>query len=357
MKTYTKFLIQTFIKSFFYVFLIILSLVFILNILSEIEFFREIQTEPLFPLYLSLLNSPSLIFEMFPFIFLISSQVFFINLFNDNQIQIFKYSGLKNSVIVRTISILSFVIGLIIIFIFYNFSSNFKNFYLELKNKYSSDDKYLAVITKNGLWIKDKINGKISIINASKINNEFLIDTFITEFNENYEVIKNIHSEKINIKERDWIAYNAKIFENNVSTQSEQLKLKSNFDYQKIQSLFSNLSSLSMLELIDLKKNYETLNYSTTEVGLQIHKIISYPFYLTLMTILSSIIMFNTRNFKSSTFKISVGMFASVVIYYVNNFFNVMGKTEKISLIPSIWLPLIILIVINSTLLLKINEK
>ena len=357
MRTYTKFLIITFMKSFFYVFLIILSLVFILNILSEIEFFREIDVEPLFPLYLSLLNSPSLIFEMFPFIFLISAQFFFINLFNDNQIQIFKYSGLKNSIIVRTISLLSFIMGLVIILFFYNFSSNFKNFYLELKNKYSSDDKYLAVITQNGLWIKDKIDGKVNIINASKIDNEFLIDTFITEFNENYEVIKNIYSEKINIKEKNWIAYNAKIFEKNVSTESEQLNLKSNFNYQKIQSLFSNLSSLSMLELNGLKKNYETLNYSTTEVDLQIHKIISYPFYLTLMTILSSIIMFNTRNFKSSTFKISVGMFASVVIYYVNNFFNVMGKTEKISLVPSVWIPLIILIVINSTLLLKINEK
>tara|TARA_Y100000591_G_C21750049_1_gene654233 strand:- start:14 stop:1087 length:1074 start_codon:yes stop_codon:yes gene_type:complete len=357
MKTYTKFLIQTFVKSFFYVFLIILSLVFILNILSEIEFFREIETEPLFPLYLSLLNSPSLIFEMFPFIFLISTQVFFINLFNDNQIQIFKYSGLKNSIIVRTISLLSFAIGLIIIFIFYNFSSNFKNFYLELKNKYSSDDKYLAVITKNGLWIKDKMDGKINIINASKIDNEFLIDAFITEFNENYEVIKNIHSEKIDIKQKNWIAYNVKIFEKNVSTENKKLNLKSNFDYQKIQGLFSNLSSLSILELIDLKKNYETLNYSTTEVDLQVQKIISYPFYLTLMTILSTIIMFNTRNFKSSTFKISVGMFASVVIYYVNNFFNVMGKTEKISLLPSIWIPLIILIIINSLLLFKINEK
>ncbi len=64
MRTYTKFLIITFMKSFFYVFLIILSLVFILNILSEIEFFREIDVEPLFPLYLSLLNSPSLIFEV-----------------------------------------------------------------------------------------------------------------------------------------------------------------------------------------------------------------------------------------------------------------------------------------------------
>ena len=357
MKTYIRFLLQTFLRSFLYVFLVILSLVFILNILSEIEFFREIETKPIFPLYLSLLNSPSLIFDMFPFIFLISTQVFFINLFNDNQIQIFKYSGLKNSNIVSAISVLSLIIGLIIILIFYNLSSNFKNVYLELKSKYSSDDKYLAVITKNGLWIKDKINDKINIINASKINDEFLLDTFITQFNSDYEVVKNIYSEKINIKEKNWIAYNAKIFENNISTEKSKLSLISNFDYQKIQSLFSNLSSLSIFELFDLKKNYETLNYSTTEVDLQIHKIISYPIYLTLMTILSSIIMFNTRNFKSSTFKISVGLFASVIIYYLNNFFNVMGKTEKISLLPSIWIPLVILIIINSTFLLSVNEK
>ena len=95
MKTYIKFIMLSFLKSFLYVFFIIFSLVFILNILSELEFFRDIEVTASFPLYLSILNSPSLIFEMFPFIFLISSQVFFINLFQDNQIQIFKYSGLK----------------------------------------------------------------------------------------------------------------------------------------------------------------------------------------------------------------------------------------------------------------------
>ncbi len=357
MKTYVKFLINTYLKSFLYVFLIVLSLVFILNILSELEFFRNINVKPSFPLYLSLLNSPSLIFEMFPFIFLISTQLFFINLFNDNQIQIFKYSGLKNSSIIKIISSFSILLGIIIIFIFYNFSSNLKNVYLELKNKYSSDDKYLAVITKNGLWIKDKINGKTNIINASGLEDEYLIDTFITQFNDDYEIIKNIYSEKINIEKKDWIALKAKIFENNLSFDETRMIIKSNFDYQKIQSLFSNLSSLSVFELLDLKKNYISLNYSTTEVDLQIHKIIGYPLYLTLMTILSSIIMFNTKNFKSSTFKISVGLFASVVIYYVNNFFNVMGKTEKISLIPSVWTPLMILFFINIALIYKINEK
>ena len=35
-----------------------------------------------------------------------------------------------------------------------------KNIYLELKSVYTNDGKYLAVITKNGLWIKDKIDKK-----------------------------------------------------------------------------------------------------------------------------------------------------------------------------------------------------
>ena len=48
--------------------------------------------------------------------------------------------------------------GIIIITLFYNFSSNLKNFYLDLKSNYTDDDKYLAVITKNGLWIKDIVD-------------------------------------------------------------------------------------------------------------------------------------------------------------------------------------------------------
>ena len=81
MKTYTKFLVNRFVKSFFNVFLVMISLVFILNILKEIEFLSNKEVNSLYPIYLSLMNSPSIIFEMFPFIFLISTQFFFLNFF------------------------------------------------------------------------------------------------------------------------------------------------------------------------------------------------------------------------------------------------------------------------------------
>ena len=357
MKTYTKFLVGIFLKSFLFVLMIILSLVFIINLLGELDFFKDIETTTFFTIYLALINSPSIIFEIFPFIFLISTQLFFIKLFDKNQIQIFKYTGLKNSKIFIIVSIVSIALSFFIITIFYNASSNLKSFYLELKSKYTTDGKYLAVINKNGLWIRDKIEDKILIINSSKIDENFLIDSFITEFDQNYNVVRNIKSKKINIKNYEWEIMDPEIFEKNISSRKDIIRIKSNFDYKRIQSLFSNLNSLSILELIELKNNYDLLNYSTVEVNLQIQKIFSYPFYLLLMSFFSGLIMLNTKKFKSNTIKISIGLFLCVVIYYFNNLLYVMGLTEKIDTKLSIWIPIILLTIITLMMSNKLNEK
>ena len=358
MKTYIKFLIFIFCKSLIFVSLVLLSLILILNILTELEFFKNLQVGSYYPIYIALLNSPAMLFEVFPFVFLLTTQVFFLNLFNNNQIQIFKYSGLKNSKILIILSIISFSIGVLIITFFYNFSSNLKNFYLEQKIKHTLDGKYLAVITNNGLWIKDIVQNKINIINASKIDQNFLLDVFITEFDEQFKVIKNIKSQKVDIKDKTWLLYNANVYEKDGSiSKIDELEFNSNFDYQKIQSLYSNLSSLSLVELFDLRNNYKSLNYSTTEVNIQIQKILSYPLYFTLMTILAAVIMFNTKKFNNVTLKLAIGLFMSVIIYYMNNFFIIMGNTEKIPVLISIWMPLIALLLLNSISVVKINEK
>ena len=357
MKTYIKFLCYIFLRSFFYVFLVMFSLVFILNVLSELEFFKDIDVGIDFTLLLSLLNSPSMIFEMFPFIFLLTTQFFFIKLFNNNELEVFKYSGLKNSSILIIISFLSLIMGIIIITIFYNFSANLKNFYLEEKSQYTTDGKYLAVVTKNGLWIKDEIDDKIYVINSTEIKDNFLIDNFITEFNKNYEVIRNVQSKKIDVSKKQWIISNAKIYNDNDYEIKEVLKINTNFNYKRITTLYSNLSSLNFFQIIELKNNYKKLNYSLTEVNMQILKIIAFPLYLVLITILSALIMFKIKRLDTTTFKISLGLFISVIIYYINNFFLVMGNTERIPLIFAIFTPLVILGLINTFMIYKINEK
>ncbi len=357
MKTYIKFLVVGFTKSFFNVFFIMTSLILILNILKEIEFFSNKDVSSLYPVYLSALSSASIIFEIFPFIFLIATQFFFLKLFENNEINIFKYSGLRNISIVKILSLISFIMGIFIITLFYTMSSNLQNYYLQVKNQFSKDKLHLAVINKNGLWIKDTINDKISIINSSKINDNFLTDTFITIFNKDFKLIKSYKSDKIDIKNNEWLIYDAIIFENNSRKKSDLIRFNSNFNQKRIESLFSNLSSLSLLELFNLRQNYKLLNYSLVDVDMQIYKICTYPLFLVLMTIISAIIMFNTKQSNSKVIKIIIGLFFSVAIYYINNFFNVMGSTEKIPLMISIWSPIIFLTLINLTMLVNINEK
>ena len=357
MKVYIKFLIKIFTKSFLFVSAIMFSLVIILNLLSELDFFKDIDVETYYPLFLSIINSPSMIFEMLPFIFLLTTQLFYINLFNNKEIEIFKYSGLKNSKILNIIGILSLIFGILITSLFYNFSSSLKNIYLELKSNYSKDGKYLAVITKNGLWIKDKVGDKILIINSSQIEKNYLVDNYITEFDENYKAIRNIKSDKIDILDKEWVVYNPKIFKKNIYEDKKEIKLKTNFDYKRIQSLYSNLSSLNLFELYELRKNYLKLNYSLTEVNLQILKLISLPLFLVLMTLFSAAIMMKTKSLKNSTIKIALGLFFSVIIYYINNFFFVLGSTEGLSIVVSIFFPMIILSITNFVLIYGINEK
>ena len=144
---------------------------------------------------------------------------------------------------------------------------------------------------------------------------------------------------------------------NNQEYNFSELVFNSNFDLRKINSLFSNLSSLTIFKLIELRKSYKILNYSVVDIDSHLYRVISYPIYLTLITIFSSIIMFNIGYQKNTFFKITMGIFLSVIIYYINYFLNILGTNEKIPLILSIFMPLVMLTIINFTSIIKINEK
>ena len=176
-------------------------------------------------------------------------------------------------------------------------------------------------------------------------------------FIKNFEIIRNIKSKKIDISNKEWVIKDAEIYVQNNKKIVKDLKFKTNFDYQLIQNLFSNMSSLSFLELIEMRENYKKLNYSLTEIDLQLLKLILFPFYFILMFIFSAIIMMNTKTFKSKSLKIIIGLFFSVIIYYVNNFFYILGTSEKINVISSVIIPLVILTMINAFLMRNINAK
>lgn len=350
MKLYFKYLMT--------ISIVFLCLIFVLNIIEEIKFFDDLNLSFLYPVIFTLLNLPTILFEISPFIFLITTQMFFLELYNRDEIIIFKQYGVKNLDIIKFISFISLIVGILLVLGFYTLSSNLKNNYLIFKNKFTDDNKYLAVINESGLWIKDEVNDYVNIVHAKSIEKNFLKDVSINQMDKDHSLVQSIFAEEIDIMNNTWKIENAKIFNvNGTKIDNREITFKTNFNLEKINNLFSNLSSLNLIQLFEQYNDYKSLGYSTLDIESHIHKITSLPIYLVIMILLGSILMFNTSYNKSKVANLVIGILLSVFIYYINYFFNLMGINEKVPVILSVWFPFIILILLSGIGLVKINEK
>ena len=357
-KTYEKYLVKKFLEKFIIISLIFFCLTVILNIFEEISFFKNTDSNFLLPYFLTFLNSPITLFEIFPFIFLISTQLFFYEILKKDELILLKSNGLSNIKIVKTLFISSLLVGLIMIIFYYNLASKLKFLYTDIKNNFTNDNKYLAVVNDSGLWLKDEVDKSILIIKSKGIEKNYLINVIINEFDFDFNLLKTIQSSKVNISDNNWVIYKPIITKDNISsTSNDIIRFKTNFNETKINNLFSNFSTLNLLELFDLKKDYESLGYSSDEVMIHLLKLFSTPYFYALMTVLSAITMLNIRNNKSLFFHIILGIFISVVIYYVNFMFVSLGNTGKIPTDISVFLPILFISIIVGIGLVRINEK
>ena len=357
-KTYQQYLIKSLLKNIFLISCIFLILSFLLNIIEEIRFFKNLDLGISYSFLLTFLNVPSIVYEIFPFIFLISTQMFFVNLFEKEELIVLKKHGLDNLVLIKILIITSLVCGILIVSLFYTFSAQMKHSYLSFKNKFTNDNKYLAVVNENGLWIKDEVDNSINIINAEIFENDTLKKLIITQMDRDFNIVKTIIGKSANIQKNTWKIKNVEVHEIEKSrTNHDQILFKTNFNKEKLNNIFSNLTSLTFFELLSMSKDYNQLGYSTLEINSHLHKLYSFPIYLMIMSLVGGILMLNIKYNKSKIVNITIGIILSVIIYYLNYFINLLGTNEKIPTILSIWLPHLILFLFCLTFLIRINEN
>ena len=71
LKRYENYLSKLFLKNILIILTIFIFLSFFLNIFEEIKYFENKENELYYPIILTILNIPSIIFEILPFIFLL----------------------------------------------------------------------------------------------------------------------------------------------------------------------------------------------------------------------------------------------------------------------------------------------
>ena len=355
---YGNYLTKLFFKNLLIISVVFIFLSFFLNIFEELKYLENKNNNIFYPVLLTILNIPSIVFEILPFIFLLGVMFFFINLYDKDEIDLFRSHGINNFRITFIISISSLLMGMLLIIIYYSFSANLKSLYLNFKYQFSNSSDHLAVVNEDGLWIKEKNDEYIFIINATKFKFDTLENVTISQIDKDYKLINTIIANKADINKKKWILKNIKIINENKETEySTVYSYLSSFNGKIISNLYSNLNSLNIFQLLELKKNYKSIGYSATEVKLHLNKLYSLPVYLTLMTIIGSLLMFRFNYIKSKFFLVVIGVIVSVIFYYINYFAILFGKNETLPVEVAVWLPQLLIFLICCIGLTRLNEN
>ena len=363
LKSINRYIINEYIKSLFVVIAVMLSIILLINLLDEFNFFKSKKDlKFIFFLIFTVLKIPNVLINLFPFIVLFGGIVFYLKIYNHNEVISLRVMGYSNIQIILIPALTSFIIGYIIVFLIVPFSSSMLRYYESLRSEYN-ETKNLVFVNETGIWILDKNEKEKNIIRIEKISKDFSVVNQITIYNydSSNNFIKRIDATEGFIKDKNWQLNKVYIISTNKKNNNENYlnnyNYTSNVNISELKNVYKNTDTTSLLDINKEMMILEDKGYSTIDLRIRYQKLISFPIYLLAMSILSGLMIINLGKTSNYLKYGSYGVIISVMIYFLNDLSITIAKSGIISVDFSVWIPIFLIILINLVGITQVNAK
>jgi lipopolysaccharide export system permease protein len=363
LKSINRYIINEYIKSLFIVIAVMLSIILLINLLDEFNFFKSKKDlKFIFFIIFTILKIPNVLINLFPFIILFSGIVFYLKIYNHNEVISLRVMGYSNIQIILIPALTSFVVGYIIVFLIVPFSSSMLRYYEDLRSEYN-ETKNLVFVNETGIWILDKNEKEKNIIRIEKINKDFSVVSQITIYNydSSNNFIRRIDATEGFIKDKNWQLNKVHIISSNKKNNKENYlnnyNYISNININELKNVYKNTDTTSLLDINKEMSILEDKGYSTIDLRIRYQKLISFPIYLLAMSVLSGLMIINLGKTANYLKYGSYGVIISVIIYFLNDLSITIAKSGIISVDFSVWIPIFLIILINLVGITQVNAK
>jgi lipopolysaccharide export system permease protein len=286
LKSINRYIINEYIKSLFVVIAVMLSIILLINLLDEFNFFKSKKDlKFIFFIIFTILKIPNVLINLFPFIVLFAGIVFYLKIYNHNEVISLRVMGYSNIQIILIPALTSFVIGYVIVFLIVPFSSSMLRYYEDLRSEYN-ETKNLVFVNETGIWILDKNEKEKNIIRIEKISKDYSAVSQITIYNydASNNFIRRIDATEGLIKDKNWQLNKVYIItankKNNKENYLNNYNYTSNVNINELKNVYKNTETTSLLDINKEMLILEDKGYSTIDLRIRYQKLISFPIYL-----------------------------------------------------------------------------
>ena len=363
LKSINRYIVNEYIKSLFVVIAVMLSIVLLINLLDEFNFFKsKKELKFIFFLIFTILKIPNVLINLFPFIVLFGGIVFYLKIYNHNEVISLRVMGYSNIQIILIPALTSFIIGYLIVFLIVPFSSSMLRYYEDLRSEYN-ETKNLVFVNQTGIWILDKNEKEKNIIRIEKISKDFSVVSQITIYNydSSNNFIKRIDATEGFINDKNWqlnkVYIISSIKKNNKENYLNNYNYISNININELKNVYKNTETTSLLDINKEMSILEEKGYSTIDLRIRYQKLMSFPIYLLAMSILSGLMIVNLGKTSNYLKYGCYGVIISIIIYFLNDLSITVAKSGIISVDFSVWIPIFLIFLINLVGITQVNAK
>ncbi len=369
--------LSTYISKQFLFFFAIVASVFslLIMLIDAIEMLRRGSTRPI-PIYILLdmvvLKLPVLLQVILPFIVLVASVLAYTTLARRSELVVIRSAGVSVWEFLAPSIITAFILGWLIILIVNPLSAVMTNKYEYLNAKYFENKQNLLDMSDTGLWFKQSFNILPAKDKAGDEDKYEMVIHALDVTGSDTIILKNLEMLAFDADDNFIFridAENAKLHDGKIDIETATVTNKDNTVFQTksfaiettlkqsdIEKSFNDPEAISIFHLPAFINKLKSSGFSALAHELQMHKILSSPFFFGAMVMIGAIFSLRSARQGMIGYSISLSIVFGFMIYFVSNIVSSIGLSGSMPVIVAAWTPVFITLLIGFGLLLHYED-
>lgn len=307
---------------------------------------------------------PQTVDKVLPFVMLVAAMIAFWRVSKNNEYVIIRSAGVSVWGFLTPVLLSVFIVGAVNVAFVNPISSKMYELHETIKYRFVTRNPNAMLFSSKGLWIREAIgDDKVLVIQAKSLRQEegeilSMRDVSILEMDRNSQIIRRVEGLIGELNENMFRLRGVKIYASGEATKTLSMtEYETSIDLQRIKENFIDPDAISVWELPDTIRFYESSGFSAQRHRMRYLSLLASPFLLMAMVLVASIFALKANMRQGGVmFMIVAGITTGFVVYFSSQVVYAFGINGYIPVWLAVWTPTLVVGLLGVTVMLHMEE-
>lgn len=307
---------------------------------------------------------PQTVDRVLPFIMMVAAMICFWKVSKSNEYVIIRSSGVSVWGFLTPVLAAVFAVGVINVALVNPISSKMYEMHETIKYRFVTRNPNAMLFSSKGLWIREAISeDKILVLKAKSLRQEenevlSMQDVSILEMDRNTQILRRVEALLGELKDNKLNLRGVKVFESLKETKNiSEIEYDTQINIQRIKENFIDPDAISVWELPDTIKFYESSGFSAGRHKMRYLSLLVSPFLLVAMVLVAALFALKPNMRQGGVmFMIVAGITSGFIIYFSSQLVYAFGINGYIPIWFAVWSPTLVVALLGITAMLQKEE-